>query len=228
MHAIWTFALAFWLFWFPQFTIPQHTGATASSGGSVTWTLIQHKNNFTCSGSTSGNQTCTISSLTSTVAHDGLILASAIYYNSQNASLAYSSASGDSTWTHCPSCFTRNTATAGNEEACDGAYIANATGGATSVSFVWSVPTTNSTDTDVEFYEVRRSTGTPSYDTSNNANASNAACSSCASPTLTLEEAAISLLSGADSRKFPPGPVLPGRIPLTSTARTPMGVLWGR
>lgn len=41
MHSIWAFAIAFWLFWFPQFTIPQHTGATASSGGGAAPSFVQ-------------------------------------------------------------------------------------------------------------------------------------------------------------------------------------------
>ena len=69
--------------------------APAAAGG-VTWTLIQHIKTVNC-GNTS--PTCSIGSVTTT-AGDLLILAATNFDNAVHDS--FSSASGDSSWTHCP------------------------------------------------------------------------------------------------------------------------------
>ncbi len=237
MHAIWTFALAFWLFWFPQFTIPQHTGARASSGGGVTWTLIQHPHNFTCS--TTG--ACSVTLTQNTVAGDAIIMASAAYINTTGAnplsgSLAFSSASGDSTWTHCPSgvaaSYYNNVSGSYYENAVDCATIASATGGASTASFTWSWPTGTSPIyyVDVEFVEIRRSTGTPSVDVGNHAyyitGYSGSDCAACALPALSITGSSDYILGwGTFGNADPTGPGSPWTNPADLTGQTYSGYI---
>jgi hypothetical protein len=174
-------------FFFSQQTIPQHTGATAGTSGGVTWTVSQHPRNFTCSASAAGNLACSVTA-TSTGAGHLLILASSSFElqtGTNHTAPSFVSASGDSTWTHCPASYSHIEYITNNYQAGDCAYILSAAGGATSLTFTWSFPaTTTAANVDVEFYEVIRSTGTATYDTGNTA--TSASCSSCTAPTLTL------------------------------------------
>jgi hypothetical protein len=147
---------------------------------SVTWNVVQHPSNYTCTATGSGNHSCTVTA-SATTAGNLLILASSVYNNTA-VSPTFVSASGDGTWTHCPIC--AGASNSGSSDTTDAAYILSATGGATSFTFTWAFTSGTSDDIDVELYEVHRSTGTAIYDTSN-ANG-NTACSSCSGPSVTL------------------------------------------
>jgi hypothetical protein len=148
-----------------------------SSAAGVTWTLIQHLNNLAGSGGT-----ITITGVTTT-AGDALVLASSGYKSTTGqGTYSSSSVSGDVTPTHCPSSYSYVTWTSALYSDCS--FILSATGGTgVTVSFTWN---NTSNNLDLEFYEVRRSTGTAIYDTSNNSNNSSAQCSTCTGPTLSL------------------------------------------
>jgi hypothetical protein len=172
----------------PQNPGPSVTGALAASGGGVTWTLIQHVHNWTCTSKSSGNLTCTVTA-SSTVSGDGLLLALSYYeaITSTATGPSFVSASGDSTWTHnagCSNYMHNNTNT--SFEGVDCAYIASATGGATSLSMVYNFANVDGSDAvyaDLELYEVRRSSGSASLDVLNST-VSN--CTSCTGPTLAI------------------------------------------
>jgi hypothetical protein len=156
----------------------------------ITWTLIQHKNNFTCSGTASGTNACAVT-VTSTTAGNVLVVASAIFWGSSTGTNAPSFVSatgnsGDTSFTHCPSAYGELNYSGHNYEAADCAYIASATGGATSVTYNWNTQSAsgNAWNIDVEFLEFHRSSGSPTIDTSNNATSS--ACTTCTAPTLSL------------------------------------------
>jgi hypothetical protein len=136
---------------------------SAYSAPPATWTLVQHPNNFGCTvAGTGSTQTiaCTVTA-TATTAGNALILLSSIFGGS-NTAPTFLSASGDSTWTHCPSSY----ATQAALETVDCAYILSAAGGATSITFNWTGNTSNTSHfyADVELLEVHRSAGTASYD----------------------------------------------------------------
>jgi hypothetical protein len=148
--------------------------AVISTG--VTWTLIQHLKTVNCGNS---NATCSISGVTTT-AGDLLILVGTNDDSAQH--IVFSSASGDSTWTHCPASGASENYSGSNWLASDCAYILSAAGGTgLTISWTWNLAAVAHA---VELYEVRRSTGTATYDTGNVASASS--CGSCTGPTLTL------------------------------------------
>ena len=190
MTTIWAFTLAFWMFWYPQVLVrvPGPGGAVPSSG-SVTWTLVQHPHNWTCTSTSSGNLACTVT-VSATTAGDGLLLALSYYVGVTSVATApaFVSASGDSTWTHNSSCTSETpNVTNTNFEGTDCAYISSATGGATSLSMTYGFSNVNSSDgayIDLDLYEVRRSTGSSSLDTLNAAHNYN--CTTCSGPAPTL------------------------------------------
>jgi hypothetical protein len=160
-----------------------------------TWTLVQHPNKFTCSGTTPGNLACSVT-VTSPVAGHLLVMLSSSFEGTTVASTvqAFVSASGDGTWTHCPA-GARTSATGVSTpnqefEATDCAYILSATGGATSVTFTWNFQSNTSTaNIDVEFLEYARSGGAATFDTQgivSNANCFGSGGSACIGPALTL------------------------------------------
>jgi hypothetical protein len=164
-------------------------GGMALAGG-VTWTVVQHPHNFTCSAATSGNLGCTVTASATTAGHLLILVSSAFegQTGTNHTAPTFVSASGDSTWTHCASSYAHVEYTINAFENADCAYILSATGGATSFTFTWSFPTsTDSAAVDVELLEVARSSGTAAFDTGNTATSSG--CASCVGPTLTLSGA---------------------------------------
>lgn len=146
-----------------------------ASGGAVTWTLVHDTQTDSATGTcTQPSTTCTIT-IPSTTA--GNILVGYIY-NASNLSI--STVTGDGTWTHCSNCAVSNATVAAG---IDMAYRAVATGGATSIVFTFSG--TASSFTIVEVSEWHRSTGSATFDTSNNVNDSTN-CTACNGVTLTL------------------------------------------
>ena len=160
-----------------QLISPMHNKG-ASAG--VTWTVVQHPSctTATTSGS-SGNRSCTVTNTQNTTAGNLLILLSSAFGNFGQPTQV--SASGDGTWTHCPNSSAAENYSSTNWMASDCYYILSATGGAASETFTWNYSGGNHQAIDVE---VHRSTGTAVYDTGNTA--TNASCSSCVAPTLTL------------------------------------------
>jgi len=190
-----------------QHVSPMHNKGAA---GGVTWTVIQHPHNFTCSFSASGTHACTVTNTQNTTAGNLLILHSSSYNN--NGAPVFVSASGDGSWTHCPSAAASENYSSTNFLVADCAYILSATGGAATVTFNWST-SLGAGNIDVELIEVHRSTGAATYDT--DGTATSASCSSCVGPTLTLggssefiaqwggfANAAPSAISGAYSNPF--------------------------
>jgi hypothetical protein len=195
--------LALLLAFYPSLSLRQYVSPMKNKGiPAATWTLTQHPHNFTCSGTSSGNVACTVTATSTGAGHLLILLSSA--YEGQNAgnntAPSYVSASGDSTWTHCPSSYANIQYSTNNFEATDCAYVLSSAGGATSFTFTWSYPTgTQFSNIDVEFLEVVRSTGSATYDTGNNTTSSCA--TSCAGPTLTLTGSSdyIAQWTGADA-----------------------------
>lgn len=151
------------------------------------WTVVQHPNFFTCTGSTSGNHGCTVTA-TATGANHLLILLSAAFEGqtgTNHIAPTFVSASGDSTWTHCPNSYAHLEYTTNSFENTDCAYVLKSAGGATSFTFTWSFPaTTNAYAIDVELLELSVPGGTFFFDADNNT--TSASCSSCVAPSVTL------------------------------------------
>jgi hypothetical protein len=161
----------------PQYTVPQHTGATAASGGGgVTWSLIQHPHNFTGGASA-------VSVTTSAVGSGNLLIVLwAAFSTGTSVSGNAVSATGE-TFTECPThWFQAYNYTGANYESTDCFYVLSATGGETSVTFTPTWIGASSQSQDVEVIEYKRSTGTATYDTGNVS--TNNACTSCAAPAL--------------------------------------------
>lgn len=168
----------------------------AISPTGAAWTLIQHPHNYTCSYSSAAPTTlhCAVTA-TATTAGNLLIFLSSVFQNGTGISaLLTSSASGDSTWTHCSVCYFPEQYETKEWEIVDAWYILSATGGATSFTFSWNILLDECNGAggcfvDAELLEVHRSTGTATFD-AGNANGSGATgsadCTSCVGPALTL------------------------------------------
>lgn len=147
-----------------------------TSGGAV-WTVIQHPSNYTCTAPTTGStqtMACTVTA-TPITAGNAILLLSSIF-GASTVAPTFTSATGDSTWTHCPSAYATASNTLGRETT-DCAYVLSATGGGTSFVFTWTGTGVSSSHyfMDVELIEVHRSVGTSTLDASNGSTASNAA-----------------------------------------------------
>lgn len=142
-------------------------GASGTTSA-LTWTLIQHPSNFTCvTTGTGSTQTlgCTVTS-TSTTAGNTLILLGA-FSAGANVAPTFSSASGDSSWTHCPAQYENLLVVTGTfNQGVDCAYILSATGGATSITFTWTatVPNGDGYHSSVELLEIHRASGSSTFD----------------------------------------------------------------
>lgn len=170
-------AILIW-FWLSQILCAQ-MGGKAGIGGvaglgasgktsALTWTLIQHPSNFTCATTGTGStQTlgCTITATSTTAGNTLILLAGA----SAGASVAptFSSASGDSAWTHCPAEYVNISYEAATfNQTADCAYILSAAGGATSITFTWTatVPNGFGYHSSVELLEIHRASGSSTFD----------------------------------------------------------------
>jgi hypothetical protein len=150
---------------FEQAIVVKHKAAA------VNWTLVQTKSNYGCYGTT-----CSVSA---TVTAGNLLI---MVVSSPAAIVTvYSSASGDSAWTHPATCYAISGDNGGQYQITDCVYVLAAAGGASTFTYNWTL---SADSWDLVLYEVHRSTGTAAYDTSN-ANFSNA-CKSCVGPALTL------------------------------------------
>jgi hypothetical protein len=160
-----------------QVRIPGPGGAS----GGVTWTVVQHPNNFTCAPTGSGNKSCSVTS-SATAAGNLLILLSSAW--GTNGKPTFVSASGDGTWTHFSAANAFINYTGTTWVVTDGAYILSATGGATTETFTWNYPGGTTDGIDVELIEVQRSTGTATFDAQ--ATGTNAGCSHCVAPSVSV------------------------------------------
>lgn len=130
----------------------------------ATWTIVQVASKLTCTAASVTTSTCTISPITATTAGNTLLLMSALNMSASGPG-TFSAASGDGTWTHCPSQANHEADGAGQSQT-DCAYILSATGGATSVSFTWGTLTgAGNVFIDAVLYEIHRSTGTATLET---------------------------------------------------------------
>jgi hypothetical protein len=131
------------------------------------FSLIQSPSNLTCTGTGNGtSQTfpCSVT-VTATTAGNSLLLLTSFSTNNQTVQATYSSASGDSTWTHCPAQFS-NFVAPPLQYANDCAYILSATGGATTITANWVGTVANgiSWSIDVQVVELHLSTGSAAFD----------------------------------------------------------------
>jgi hypothetical protein len=163
---------------------------TPHTAGAVTWTIVQVASNLTCTASTGTTFTCAITGLTPITPGNALLLMSSLFMNA-NGPGTFSSASGDSALTHCPSQANHQADGSGQLQT-DCAVALSATGGGTSVSFTWGNLTASGTfGIDAVAYEVHRSTGSASIDTCGAGTATactavSASCTTCVGPTPTV------------------------------------------
>jgi hypothetical protein len=175
--------------------IPGPCGSHPASG-TVTWTLVQHPNNFTCnaSGTTVSSASCTLSGITAPAAGHAFIVAVTSFDDNISIAPSLSSVVGnngsDTTLTHCPSTAATLQYIASNWVLVDCYYVAVAAGGTTSftatVNFGSALTTPGQWQIDVELVEVSRSIGTATIDVGANSTNSGTACSSCSAPSLSI------------------------------------------
>lgn len=149
------------------------------------WTLVQYPSAGCTSSGTTTSLTCTLTLTQNTSAGDLLVMLS-VSDNTQNHSATYSAASGDGTWTHCPSA-AETISKSSDVVNTDCAYILSATGGAGSTTFKWTYASTATGDELVEvvLLEFTPSGGRAVYDT--DAVLANASCgTSCTGVALSL------------------------------------------
>jgi hypothetical protein len=164
---------------------------SGGGGGGVTWTLVQHPNNLTCTSTTTATtQTCTVSTTSTGSAH-GLIVFTSIFEQTTGSGHAptLNGITGDPGLTHCPAAYVAAFVSATNSNAavdCD--YVTSSTSSETSFTVTWNTPSLAASPNvfiDVEFYEVSKSSGSISLDTTNNT--STASCNtSCTGVSLSL------------------------------------------
>jgi hypothetical protein len=154
------------------------------SGGTITFTLIQHPKNVACTVSP-----CVVTT-SSTSAGNLLVLWSSLQYAGTGfASLMSLSAVTDNgtseTWVHCPNSLINDAASSdATLYGMDCWYVLSAAGGATSVSATWTLSGLTGTITkkiDAEVMEYHPSSTPIFYDTGN-AFFDASSCSSCAGP----------------------------------------------
>lgn len=150
-------------------TIPQ-------AGAGVTWTLVHDTYNDSATGTCGAGLTSCTTTIPAVTAGNVLIVGVADTIN-----VGISSVTGDSTWTHCSNCSVFNNT--GANILLDIAYVASATGGGTSI--VTNFSTNVGTFVLVDISEWHRSSGTATFDTSNNVN-DTTNCTACNGVPLTL------------------------------------------
>ena len=161
----------------PKTTVLPKTTAIAG-GGAVTWTLAQHKENFTCSGT--GPTAACAATVTALGAGHAAIVLSTLF--AQGTTPTFGSVAGDAGLTHCPAQLAANQYSAGIWEASDCAYATSLTGSGTTVTFTWAVQSGNSWNADIEVLELVRSTGTATLETGGTQQTTST-CATCTGPT---------------------------------------------
>ncbi len=160
------------------------------------WTLIQHPNDgFTCS-----SYSCSLTNVTTT-AGDLLILTSIM---ASTTASAPTSASGDSTWTHCPASFSQANVTTYFLQA-DCYYIPVAAG-VTNGTFTMNWSTGGAfIGAGISLTEARRASGSATYDVGDQRQ--DFSCTACVGPTITTTGASDFVLvwTGASGTSTGPG-----------------------
>lgn len=154
---------------FPQFNIPQHTGATAAAAASPNWAFVQSAFDFSCASGTS----CTISGLASTTA--GSVMVVGLAGTGGVSGVKFTSGSGGGgTWQLCASsgCFQN---AFGDSQ--DIIYNITGTGGATSVTISYN--TTISAVLALGEWKCTANCGTIAVDQLVTAPVQSASCSTC-------------------------------------------------
>lgn len=162
-------------------------GGGTTAGGGVTWTLVQGSaaaaHNFTC-----GAGACSTGTLTAVTAGDPEIILWAAFAADTGNPLTSNAITGDSSFVHCTNFPLQFAYIGGNFEIVDCYYKLSATGGATSFTITptWDAGASGQTQ-DLQFIQPHRSTGTATYDNSQN-NGGNNTCTGnlCAGPSMTL------------------------------------------
>lgn len=179
MTSIWAFALAFWMFWFPQLVVrvPGPGGAVPSSS-SPTWAFVQAADNFNCSASST---TC---SVTVSATTSGSILVAADYQPSGYNGHIASGSGGGGTWTLCASTGCLASAT-GDLGAMDLAYNITGTGGATSISLTVSSAPSVAWGLAIDEWKCTANCGAIALDQSSRTATSSSCSSSCTAASFT-------------------------------------------
>lgn len=160
-------------------------------GSGVTFTVVQHPKNVGC-GSVAA---CAVTTTSTTTGN--LIVAIGTTMSNQGSGIGWSSITGESGWTHGPSCGAV-ILVASNNNAVDCAYTLSAAGGATTLTWNWS--SSNQQQTTAEFIEVHRSSGTWALDISGNG--TDSACTTCAGASLSVgtgPDYCVQFISGAQT-----------------------------
>jgi hypothetical protein len=169
-------------------------GTPHTTGAAVTWTLAQvPRSNFTCTATSVATLSCSPLSVTAIGAGDTLVLTSSLFMNANGPGTFSSASGGGETWTHCPSQANHQGDGTGQLQT-DCAYVLAAVGGGTTFTFTWGNLTAGGfTAMDVALYDIKRSTGTASLETSQcgantatSCTAVSASCTTCAGPTPTV------------------------------------------
>jgi hypothetical protein len=165
-----------------------------ASGPAITWSLPQVlRSNFTCTATSVTTLSCSPLSVTSIGAGDTLLLTSSLFMNANGPGTFSSASGGGETWTHCPSQANHQADSTGQLQT-DCAYVLSAVGGGTSFTFTWANLTAGGfTAMDVTLYDIKRSTGTASLETSQCGSSTatscttvSASCTTCVGPTPTI------------------------------------------
>jgi len=154
----------------------------------LTFTVVQHSTS-TCASSPCADQ------ITSTTAGNLLVLWSAAQYSGTGTAIAaaFTGASGDGVWTHCPNQIVNDVDGLGTAYALDCWYMLSATGGATSVNANWTFAGLSSPSYAIadELFELQPSSTPIYYDTGNATNNQTTCSTTCTGPA--------ALLSGTDA-----------------------------
>lgn len=176
---------------------------SGGGGGAITWTLVQHLTNFTCTGTAGvGSKSCSVTA--SVTSGDLLVLVSGSFVGAQvSVPPAFGSATGDS-FIHCPSQLANEQYATNTYESADCAYILSATGGTSTFAFAWQYNSSSgSYGIDVGLYEYRRSTGTATYETCGAGGATacvatSGSCAPCTGPTPTVTGTDVVIVANAN------------------------------
>ncbi len=172
--------------------------AIAFSGTGVappSFALVQHPNNFTCAFTTAAaTHSCTLTGITSTVAGQGIAVASAIFDQAPSGNApTIASVTGDTSLVHCttpnPVYQTVYIAGTNGNAALDCYETTSAVGSTTAITVTWNTPGQTGTPftyIDVELVAFSKSLGSISVDTTGTSDNSGANCTTCTGPPLTL------------------------------------------
>jgi hypothetical protein len=161
---------------------------------SVTWNLIQNSTDIVGAPGTGASQNVAMSGTqTSIAAGDTVIILSTIAATAIATTPAtYSSSTeGTDTLVHCPAQYANLNSITGDSQQTDCVYVLSSTGAGTNWSFTWTLNalSTSTVYADAILIDIKRSTGTATFDSCTSGTAciaTNSGCTSCAVPTPTI------------------------------------------